>query len=280
MKDIKILSKDLAKEKNFNLNIKAEEISYYNFWHYTSLNSLKSILDSKKIKINNISKMNDLDELKLHNNQKSKIHIFCLCNSNSEKIPLWYLYSGIKGDGISLGITRGEMLKLLRSISYLETKDHKRLIKDKDFVLEYGWAYYRKTNDKKRIFYKNNWYLLTDNKPFINNFIKNYPWNYEKEFRIIFITKKDVEELYLDISQFIPKFKVIIGPEMRNENEKKKIVKFLKDKQISKIKCSEIDVNMGLLNRNFNNFIDYLFEFVDESTLEDIRNKHNEVNKK
>ena len=49
--------------------------------------------------------MNDLREADLHGAEKEDIFVQCFCNSDTEKIPMWYLYGGIVGRGASIGFT-------------------------------------------------------------------------------------------------------------------------------------------------------------------------------
>ena len=58
---------------------------------------------------------------------------------------------------------------------------------------------------------------MDDAKGFIdkNYFIKNYPWEYEREFRLVFIVKKgmDVKKLKVMIpDEIYRKLKVMIAP--------------------------------------------------------------------
>ncbi len=60
--------------------------------------------------------MNDQEEANRHLKDQERVFALCFCNSNTEKIPLWYLYSGLSGKGAALGFTAAKMMKWLESI--------------------------------------------------------------------------------------------------------------------------------------------------------------------
>ena len=144
MESIEISSEKLKAMNCPYLPEKTKEFSGYTFWHYTSLNTADLILQNKCMHIRNLSVMNDIDEAELHKNDKDFIHCLCWCNSNTEKIPMWYLYSGISGQGVSFGLTPSVMLTFIKSIKTITTPDKHTLCIDKDFDLDYGWVFYRK----------------------------------------------------------------------------------------------------------------------------------------
>ena len=91
MEDIKITSSKLKALNDFSLSQKSSDIIKANCWYYTSLDTANLILKNKEVWISSIKNMNDRDESDLHKSDGEMIHCFCFCNSNSEKIPMWYL---------------------------------------------------------------------------------------------------------------------------------------------------------------------------------------------
>ena len=89
--------------------------SNYTFWNYTSIGNLNKILESGYFFASNLAIMNDKNEKELHLNNSESVHALCFCNSNTEKIPMWYLYSGITGKGCALGVTPAKMRDWLRT---------------------------------------------------------------------------------------------------------------------------------------------------------------------
>lgn len=155
MKDIMISSRELIEQNPVVPPSKAKDFASADFWYYTRLSTLDKILDGKCVYVSNLEGMNDKDEELLHNSEKEFIHCFCLCNSGSEKIPMWYLYSGISGQGAALGFTPSIILRLISSIETVSTPDNKTVLyKDKDFDLSYGWVFYRKPEQRNKIYYK------------------------------------------------------------------------------------------------------------------------------
>lgn len=267
MADTEITSQELV-DKNINmmnLPTKADDFTQHSLWHYTSLETADKILESKSMYLNTISSMNDIDEIELHKTDKDFTNCLCLCNSNTEKIPMWYLYSGIAGKGMAIGFPPSNMLKLISSIETLHSVDDKRILKkDVDFDIECGWIFYRHKDEAGRVKFKGKNYLLKDyeNFPKDNFFIKAYPWEYEKEFRIVVKNKtgEKYEHLKLDISSVYDKLKLKRAPEI-SDNEFYELLpnlagikKFLQ----SKVEKSNLQINMNLFRRNYDSFVSYI----------------------
>lgn len=267
MDNIIISSNDLITQNRCSPLVKAKDFSSVNFWYYTRLSTANKILENKYVYISNLSEMNDLDEAKLHNNTSKFVHCFCFCNSNSEKIPMWYLYSGISGMGASLGFTPATMIKLINSIETVSTPDGAvTLHKGKDFDLDFGWIFYRKVDQKDRVFYRNKWYSLKDPINFESNnyFIKSYPWEYEREFRIVIQNKTDTpyDRFVINLAPVYEQIKLKLAPEITEETFIKLqpqlhgINKFLSKKPLPL--HSNLLINMNLFKRNFKGFLEYI----------------------
>lgn len=265
MKDIKITSKDLLKMNSFELPQRATEFSKYSFWYYTSLNTADLILLNKSIYISNIKQMNDVDETNIHQSDNELVHCLCMCNSNTEKIPMWYLYSGITGKGASIGFTPSVLIQLIKSIKTVTTVDGKKVLnKGADFDIEYGWIYYRKGDQKSQVMYKRKWYSISDPETFEdkNYFLKSYPWEYEKEFRIVIKnkTKEKYDKLVIDVSSVYSKLKVKLAPEISPEGflELLPSLSGFNAFFTQKVLHSDLKVNMDLCKRNFECFLEYI----------------------
>lgn len=238
-----------AKNEPVREGRKAEGFSSYSFWQYTSIDSIKKILGGDCFWINSISGMNDVFESKLHEDRKGDIFVQSFCNSDTEKIPMSYLYGGIAGKGASIGFTSGVMLSYIRSV-----RSVKELVRqgdgsfapgetfevgeNKDFELQTGWVFYTKYRKDKngdvdresyaRVCYRNAFYNVEDPEAFFrdNYFIKDYPWEYEKEFRIVLInrTGRDIKKIRIDLPEEFRtkknrKIKVRLGPEISSDED-------------------------------------------------------------
>ena len=265
MEQIKISSEELKKSNQLSLPCKAKDFSNYSFWYYTNLHTADLILKNKCVYISNLSLMNDIDEAELHCKNKEFVHCFCLCNSDTEKIPMWYLYAGITGQGVSLGFSPSTMLDFISSIKTVTTPDQTVVLtKDVDFDLDYGWVFYRKKEAPSQVMFKRKWYSLRDPEKFEDNnfFIKSYPWEYEKEFKIIIRNKTDqkYDRLVLNISDVYKKIKIKLAPELSNEHFANSIStlngfwEFL----IQTPQKSKLSINMNLCKRNFFGFLNYI----------------------
>ena len=272
-----------------NLDGKAGEFSGYTFWQYTNTDAICKILEGNCFWINNISGMNDMREADLHATEKEEVFIQCFCNSDTEKIPMWYLYGGIVGRGASIGLTPSVMLNYIRSIRYVTelVKDSKgnfvpgdKLFIGSDFELQVGWVFY--TDDKRaddgkadksrtiRVNYWNKFVNIPNAEEFYrgNYFVKDYPWEYEKEFRLVFINKtgRKIQKIRVDIPEEFRtrkdrKIKVRLAPEVRSDKDfedyRDKILGAGTEYQVSVIK-SKLKINMDLLGRNKNDINEHV----------------------
>lgn len=269
---IEISSEELKGLNPSSVPENAKELANCSFCHYTSLDTLNKILESKSIHIGNIASMNDLDEVELHSKDKHKVYSLCFCNSNTEKIPMWYLYAGIAGQGASLEFTPSTMLKLLESIETLETKETGRVLKkDTDFEFRYGWVYYRKKGNPTEVKYRNKWYTIEDSAGFVkeNYFVKSYPWEYEREFRILIILHDTCngERLVLKLPEKVQNnLKIKLAPEITPEKIKEMLpeLKGISEYLMDKLNHSKLIINMKLCERNFNSFVSYIRENTDK----------------
>ena len=246
-----------------NDNTLTNDVFKRGFWHYTSENGANGILNEKMFRINNLSKMNDKNEEKLYGENKDCIFVLSFVNSDTEKIPMWYLYSGITGKGISLKVTAGNMLTWLKQISYVFDYDTKEKYNiGKGLKMYCGWTFYRDLISK-RIMYKSKYYDIDDlNDVDTTYFLKDYPWNYEKEFRIVFVneTNKRIKRIGLPIpDDCYKRIEIKTAPEydknhiesMMNKDGFKKLAQ-------SKVIESNLGIDMDLIKNNYDDFVDFI----------------------
>lgn len=269
MLDIKVTADEL-KSKNGGFyesicdegnKMSANEFATTTFWHYTKLDTVDKILEGGELHLSCMSETNDTRERDLHED-RDMLNIICFCNSDSEKIPMWYLYSGVDGKGAAIGFTPATLMELIRSIKTAETDSGEAWKTGKDFDLMCGWVYYRKREAPSQVKYKGKWYSVSDSDEFAkdNYFVKDYPWEYEKEFRIIAInrTEKSASKVRIKIPDSVmKKLKIRLAPETNDKTaifEKEGFKKYL-DSRIFK---SGLRISMGLLQRNCREYEEYM----------------------
>lgn len=262
MRDTRILSEEIINIEN--LPSAAKEFSNYSFWHYTQLQTVDKILKNGTFRLGSLAEMNDKNEEELYPTDKAYIHTLCFCNSNTEKIPMWYLYSGISGNGAAIGITPSAMLNFIRSINKVKTSTGNTLVKGKDFELNCGWVCYRRKDNPLQVFYRNKWYVVSNETiEKTNYFIKDYPWEYEREFRIVIKNKTKIPYDYLEIEwteDLYKRIKTKLAPEIK-EAMFLKLMPELEGFHVlmsKKIQESQLSINMNLCKRNFDSFVSYI----------------------
>ena len=250
------------------------------FFHYTRIDSANKILESEYMYASLISDTNDNNEKERYKNTEERTFIICFCNSKSEKIPMWYLYSGIAGKGIRLGLSPSKMRKLVNSITVIhpvfdfKVNEKVELHIHEDFEIDTGWVFYSQYPLDKRVKFKSTIYTIEDSFEDFqknNDFIKNYEWNYEKEFRIVIKLKNNkinCEKVAIKIYPY--DFTLRLAPENKDkesliklEGFKKFLKKYLED--------SDLQISMNLIYRDFNSIIDYIHSLNDINKREKIR---------
>lgn len=95
-------------------------------FHYTKVDSLKLILNSKKIRFNSLSEVDDLEEQFTDDLYDYGKHIFAACftDCNKESIPTWYMYSKA-GQGVRLKFT-GNLFDIFSHLH--DYKEYKLLV--------------------------------------------------------------------------------------------------------------------------------------------------------
>lgn len=238
-----------------------------NFYHYSSLDSVTQILSAEDLCyffVRPIAEMNDIAEKQFHirhQHNVDSIFVLCFCNSETDNIPMWYLYGGLGGQGAKLGFTADKMEKLIQNITYVEIVENNCLSGEKiyrdQFSLEYGWVFYDK-QDCKYVKHKSKKYKIGDpNELFVkdNYFIKDYAWNYEKEFRIVIrILGENVpKRIAIPFSKktLLSGISITTGPETKESTEiDAQEISKRSGLPVEKIKKSKLKVKMDLLNRN------------------------------
>ena len=248
---------------------KARDFSNYDFWYYTSYKTAGLILENHCFYSSNLDEMNDINEKERHRECSSQVHLLCFCNSNTEKIPMWYLYAGLFGNGVSIGFTPKTMMDFIKSIKKVsDVKTGQELLLDKDFELRYGWVYYQNNTN---VSFRNKWYQVSDTDTFVkdNYFIKDYPWEYEREFRIVLINKtaSSFKQIKIDIPEkMYTGIKCKVAPETTPDFCKREVA-FQKAK---KIYPSTLKVKMDLCRRNQNEIYEYCANNANEDETEKI----------
>ena len=253
------------------LNGIAKDFSDRSFWYYTSLDGIYRIVggESKGFFASNLDVMNDVDEANSHRDEKNIVHALCFCCTENEKIPMWYMYSGVAGKGASLGVTPAVMKEFINSLEKIypvlqnNVEWDKPLKKDVDFDLECGWIFYQDHQNKNYFNYRGKKFEVSSFDEFSKNnyFIKKQFWLYENEFRIVIKNKsgKEYEKLYLPLpKEKIENLKVMFGPGFYNFDEsrfvapKHELLKY----GINKIGNSNLQIKMDLIHKHFQNFVD------------------------
>lgn len=162
--------------------------------HYTTYENLIYILKSRKIRLSEISTLNDKTEEIINGClHGEKRYVFCMTYSQSESVAMWSLYGKASGIKIKISFPQGALAKGITEFYPKDTNEesipHKCFVKDNNrnklFSIR-DMTYYDKSN--KRILYKGakieNLELQQDQCRIFSGYVKYNAWEFEKEVRL------------------------------------------------------------------------------------------------
>lgn len=265
MEKSKFLWNDFGKLKNAD-DLKeymyGREYGHTNYYHYTSLKNINSILKDKRMWISCVNGFNDeIDKRQFGNEDRQKeFYSICFSTGVNENLPLWYLYSGIHGKGGRISFTKNTINNLINNIAVYKLYEFKdnELSETSDMTLEDGVTmklsfkdvlYYHEDVSELKLKYNTmtNYSIAVDElekiKEIMKYCMKGLIWYYEKETRLIIQLIGDAKKLIndnpekhykvvLDFNDNIKKrMKINLAPEVTDINE---ILKYeaIKDKLI------------------------------------------------
>ena len=180
--------------------LKNREYRHTNYYHYTNLKNIESILKNDGFWLSCVSRFNDKKDSRQFGNLKKQREFYSLCFSTgvSENLPLWYLYSGTEGNGGRLRFTKSVAKKLVNNCTYTLHKCENETIGYPLLTLENGISmdimfkdvlYYRKSDRKVSLKYNTmtnyKFSSLKEIEKNFNYFLKGLIWFYEKETRLV-----------------------------------------------------------------------------------------------
>lgn len=174
------------------------------FKHYTTMNSIRRIIDERKIILTDGNSWNDLcdsSQLNLPSYHK-KYFATCFSFSVSESVPMWMLYGGLRNNGAMLNFGRSTLERTVANkeislykkredgewqyIKELRSSDVEMWLTDVLYYKEEKGETIVKRSDERAELKEPN--ILDQSgeyrqaRPY---FKKEYPWRYENEVRLV-----------------------------------------------------------------------------------------------
>lgn len=243
------------------------------YYHYTKIETINTILKSKRFLLSNSKKAND----KTERDKDSSLFSLCFATGTSENLPLWYLYSGVEGKGGRIGMSKKTFLKLIQKAkvylieysddTFLNEKKVKKLSEDEYELSCRDVLYIREDSTKSGVYrakYKDEvvngitqkeYEKIMESTKEKNIIIKGLIWFYEKETRIQvrIKNKQSVDKKFckvaLDIDSIVGDLTIRLAPEYDSEFEWEKY-DGLKKWALMRIEKSAYmgEINMNLCN--------------------------------
>ena len=183
------------------------EYEHSNYYHYTNLKVIDSILEKEEFWVSCVNGFNDKKDKEQFGDNITGKEYYSLCFSTgvNENLPLWYLYSGINGEGGRIRLTPGAVKQLIDNgeFTLYELKEENKkslgkrimsLKKCQTMELDFkDVIYIKEADDRVSMKYNNmtNYNFKINDDEFNeiknkwNHFIKGLIWFYEKETRLI-----------------------------------------------------------------------------------------------
>lgn len=98
--------------------IQGREYRHGEYCHYTSLYCINSILEKQQFYVNNVRRGNDECDKEQFCEDKQLYYVLCFSTGVNENLPLWYMYSGMKGKGGRIRFTKSSIKKLVKESKY------------------------------------------------------------------------------------------------------------------------------------------------------------------
>ncbi len=251
----------LRTSEDFTCYFEGRAYHHTNYFHYTSLSTINSILTSNELWLGCLSTFNDTKEREAVEDARN-YYALCFSVGANENLPLWYLYSGIDGRGARIGIAPKIIRKLLKEATFvlkekLSKKEVLDLALEEGKTLKFQDVIYWKDakNGKVDLRYSTLMnYGNVSKKDFddfrckYQGFSKGLIWYYEKEARLLVKLPDEAVELInkeenkakeyvvaLKFSEKIRKsFKICLAPnidrkELLTMKDCEKIIEFIID---------------------------------------------------
>ncbi len=187
---------DTAQLKEYQ---EGREYDHSGYYHYTSLKNVNSILEKRILYVSSLSPSNDATEGKAFPHPEL-VYGLCFSTGINENLPLWYLYSGIEGQGGRIRLTKNGIKELISHAEYelQDCEDEGKkipLAAGKNVQVQFGDVIYcgKKTEKGKTVDLKyntmTNHIIPRTEEPALREeykgFIKGLIWYYEKETRLL-----------------------------------------------------------------------------------------------
>lgn len=191
--------KNLTTSKEICDLIDEKAFKHTNYYHYSDIEGIKGILNSKKLWISSMCFSNDCTEHNRFGDETYRYFQFCFSTGTTENLPLWFLYSGINGNGARISFDKKVIKDLCDfkniNLELIDTSNDKKLeqlVPNKNCSVEFKDVIYRVQEGKKfRLKYNNqvnNNFSIDEMYEFEKKnpaFVKDIIWFYEKETRIL-----------------------------------------------------------------------------------------------
>lgn len=266
-------------EEYFNARISGHK----EFFHYTTLKAINSILQNKYFCVSSVDRFNDKKDREQFgdSDEQKKYYSLCFTSGVNENLSLWYLYSGINGKGGRIGFTYNKLIKMIKECRFYLTEydyfnhipcGNKRLLKREDMQIDFRDVLYSR-NDANREYASLKYNTMTNygNMPVTElnsyktkhiGFNKPVIWYYEKESRLLIKLigeaekrikpKKSYAVLWELSDMYLKCMKIMCAPELTEESELKgyeAIEKFKMNTSRIEFSKNAGDVEMNICTR-------------------------------
>ena len=212
--------------------------SHSNYYHYTRVMNIENILNGY-FKVGTVAKFNDKYDTLQFNDDVKYFYSICFSSGIDENLSLWYLYSGMGGEGGRIKLSKSLITKIIETSEFglyeRISREENKLI----MVLEDGKTMKKNFNDVVYFHEKGDDVSLryntmtnynftssafNDFKKIYNGFLKDTIWYFEKESRLLVEligeAREKIEDdkfysVYMKVDEkLLESVKIDLGPEV------------------------------------------------------------------
>ncbi|WP_028504929.1 DUF2971 domain-containing protein [Ruminococcus sp. FC2018] len=193
-------------------NYMQREYDHSNYYHYTKLCVIDSILEKNQIWASCVKGVNDKTDKKQFGNVEQQREYYTLCFSTGvhENLPLWYLYSGKDGKGGRIRFTSQMVKKLIEESTYLLYESNGKalvgepitLLPNKTFTYSFKdvlYCHQEQSNIALKYNTMTNYHISNSEfeelKREFKHFVKGLIWYYEKESRLVIHLENEAKKI-------------------------------------------------------------------------------------
>ena len=223
------------------------------FYHYTTLDTLKGMMESRKLHLTRMDKLNDALECAAAEDRKKRVYIVSFSFGAAESMAMWSMYSAPFKKGIRLTIPKRAITRTLNDFVQNKTRIIYSTETGKELpigetttlkMMDVVYAHSGSLEHNKEKLLDNQIVNNAKQAPELAFCVKNEIWLSENETRMVLELDKelpgDVEKVAIDFDYAVNNLKVTGSPCISSAELEKELRGLGKDKMLQSIAYNQV----------------------------------------